>query len=68
MSLAKGIIAMGLSMMADMEARNEQWKDEILQKWEDSKKLPRKKKKQRRKELLLDWSIASWSPFQDYNL
>ena len=65
MSYAREIIAMGLSMEF-LEARNEQWKEEILEKWELTKKMPRKKKKQERKSLQLDWSIACWSPFDDY--
>ena len=43
----------------------EKWKDEILERWEESKNFPRKKKKKERKRLLLEWSAASWSPFNN---
>ena len=54
---------MGLSMMNDMKTQSEQRKKEILAEWERSKNYPRKKKKQVRKELQLNWSIACWDPF-----
>jgi hypothetical protein len=60
------MINMGLSFIADMESKNKGWKERILREWEESKNLPRKKKKQKRKSLLLDWSIASWDPFQNF--
>jgi hypothetical protein len=41
---------------------SEKWKKEILIKFKKSKNLPRKKKKQVRKELNLDWQIACWNP------
>ena len=56
---------MAMGMMESMEAQQEEWKERILAKWEESKKYPRKKKKKVRKELLVEWSIASWSPFDD---
>jgi hypothetical protein len=56
----------GLTMMNQMEANMDEWKDRIRKEWENSKNYPRKKKKRVRKELLLDWSIANWSPFGDY--
>jgi len=40
----------------------EQWKDEIRVAYRASMNLPRKKKKQVRKKLQLDWSIACWEP------
>jgi hypothetical protein len=39
------------------------WKERIKQQWRDSKSLPRKQKKAKRKELNLDWSIANYNPF-----
>ena len=41
----------------------EDWKRRILAEWEESKSLPRKAKKRKRKELNLDWSIACYDPF-----
>lgn len=57
---------MALTMVHDINSRNEVWKEEILVKWKESTNLPRKKKKLVRKGLLLDWSIASWNPL-DYS-
>ena len=58
----------GLTMMSQMEANMDEWKDRIRKEWENSKNYPRKKKKRVRKELLLDWSIANWNPLDDYKL
>ena len=66
-SLMVQMIEMAHTMRSNMEANNEMKKDRIREQWEESKKFPRKKKKQVRKELLLDWSIANWNPFDDYN-
>ena len=65
MSKMHELIGLGLGMMANMEVNQEQWKDEIREKWEQSKKLPRKKKKRVRKDLLWDWTFACWSPYKD---
>lgn len=46
-----------------IDAGREKWKDEILEQWRLSFKMPRKKKKRVRKELRLDWSIACYDPF-----
>lgn len=59
-------LLMGLSMMNDMTEGQERWKQRIRDEWEKSKNYPRKKKKKVRKELLLDWSFANWSPLGDY--
>ena len=65
MSSMDRVLAMALCMDATMEVNQEQWKDEIRQKWVESRKFPRKKKKRERKSLLLDFSIASWSPYDE---
>jgi len=57
-------LMMGMSMMEDMKTQSEQRKEEILIKWEESKKMPRKMKKRVRKELNVDWAIANWDPFE----
>lgn len=53
------------TMMDSVEINQEKWKQEIRDEWEKSKNYPRKKKKQVRKRLLIDWSFACWSPFDD---
>lgn len=55
-------ISFSLSMF---HTENKEWKERILQKWEDSKKLPRKKKKKLRKELQIEWEIACWNPYEN---
>jgi hypothetical protein len=62
-----GLLSFALSMQADMDYMQESRKAIILERWEESKKMPRKMKKRVRKELLLDWSIANWSPFDGLN-
>ena len=52
-----------LSDAYDISQNQNEWKERIKKEWEESKKLPRKKKKQKRKELLVDWNIANWDPF-----
>ncbi len=61
------LAGIGMSYMSEMQEARELKLEEIKQAWEDSKNLPRKKKKQRRKELKIDWSIFSWNPFE-YNI
>ena len=65
MSNVQELLGFALGMQATMEVNQEQWKDEIRQKWVESRKFPRKKKKRERKSLLLDFSIASWSPYDE---
>lgn len=58
------LLAFGLAQVSLVKANQREWKERILKEFEETKNMPRKKKKQRRKELNLDWSIASWSPFE----
>lgn len=62
-----GFLMMGLQSMNEMKTRQEEWKDRLRQEWQETKKMPRKMKKRRRKELLLDWSIACYDPFNNYS-
>jgi uncharacterized membrane protein YbaN (DUF454 family) len=66
MSRIHEILGFAMAMEATMEFNQEQWKNEILEKWEETKKMPRKKKKRVRKELQIDWAFASWSPLDDF--
>ena len=61
MSNLNKYIGMAMGMMAMIEVTNQEWRDEILEKWEESKKFPRKKKKKVRKGLLLEWAATSWT-------
>ena len=58
-------LMMSLGMMESIKEKSEEKKKWVLEEWERSKNYPRKKKKQIRKELQLDWSIACWNPFEN---
>ena len=64
MGTFSGYLNMAMSMMENMRLNSENRKDEILQQWRDSMKLPRKKKKEIRKSIIVDWRIACWNPFE----
>jgi hypothetical protein len=57
------MVATMIGSMTAYKTGMEKWKDRIREQWEESKKLPRKKKKLVRKELLLDYSFACYDPF-----
>lgn len=56
--------SMAIGFMNEIEIHNDEWKKRIRDEWEKSKNYPRKKKKRVRKELILNWSIANWNPFE----
>ena len=47
----------------DFKFAQEDFKERVLEEWEETKKLPRKKKKAKRKQLNLKWQIANYKPF-----
>ena len=59
------LLGFALAMESMMGVNQEQWKDDVREKWELTKKMPRKKKKRERKSLLIEWSMANWSPYDD---
>lgn len=54
-----------LNMFSEINENMTAWKERLKVDWVNTKYLPRKKKKQKRKEINLDWEIASYEPFQD---
>ena len=58
------MIGIALTMQATMEVNQKEWQERIRAQWEESKNFPSKKKKRVRKELLLEWSIACYDPFE----
>jgi len=54
------IIELGLGIIADKNKLYKTKKAELKLMWEVSKLMPRKKKKQARKEIQLDWRINEW--------
>jgi len=65
MSKFHQLVGLAIGMQATMEVNQERWKEEVLKKWDESRKLPRKKKKRERKSLLIEWSVACWSPYDE---
>lgn len=55
-----GFMSLGLGMMVEFEEEKTRYKERIRKEWTESIKLPRKAKKKKRKELLVDWAIANW--------
>ena len=56
-----GFLAYGLAMVSEMQQRNEEKLREIEEKWWESAKYPRKKKKAVRKRLLVEYNIFSYA-------
>ena len=50
-----------MNIIAQQQEANSIMEDRIRKDWEDSKSMPRKMKKQRRKEILIDYSILQYS-------
>lgn len=61
--MINSFLAFGLAQMSIVEAQQEEWKERIKQKFKETKNFPRKKKKQARKKLNLEWSIANYNVF-----
>lgn len=61
------IFGMVMGQMAQVKSFQEKEKQRIHDEWQKTFDMPRKMKKQRRKELRLDWAIANYGPF-DFDL
>lgn len=61
------IFGMVMGQMAQVKSFQEKEKQRIHDEWQKTFDMPRKMKKQRRKELRLDWAIANYDPF-DFDL
>jgi len=60
-------LEMALNQIEQIDEAKESFKERILKDWEETKNLPRKKKKAKRKNLNLQWQIANYEPFEGYN-
>lgn len=56
-------LAFGLQLHSELKEAREARQEQILREWEKSKELPRKKKKEVRKHLSLDWAIINYDVF-----
>jgi len=54
------IVGPFMDELFELQEKMEERKEEIKAEWKKTYSMPRKMKKRRRKELLLDWAIASW--------
>ena len=54
-----------LGDMKEMERRRKEKLKAFWVKWDNLQNLPRKKKKQEKKHLLLEYSILTWDPMKD---
>lgn len=62
-SAVGAILGMALGQMAQIDLFRDNEKQRIRDEWQKTFDMPRKMKKQRRKELRLDWAIANYDPF-----
>lgn len=53
--------AASMSMTNPFSNSYQEFKDKLLNRWKESRKLPRKKKKEERKNIKVLWSINEWS-------
>jgi hypothetical protein len=60
------LISFGIGMMGATEMNQAEWRERIKERYRDTVNLPRKKKKQVRKELQVEWNLANWSPFDNF--
>jgi len=58
--LLSNLYGMALMFSSLPMINNDEEKARIRKEWKESMNLPRKAKKKRRKELLIDWSIVNW--------
>jgi hypothetical protein len=52
-------------LLGTFDLNTNEWKQRILRQWNDSKNLPRKKKKVLRRSLRIDWVFANYNPFEN---
>lgn len=62
-SIISTYLSFASSFLLELKAQQEAHKAKILVEWENSKNYPRKKKKEVRKHLQLEWNIACFNPF-----
>lgn len=56
----EGIVAKFIEEVKEVRRKQTQDKERLRKEWEDTKSMPRKLKKRRRKEILVDWAIADY--------
>jgi hypothetical protein len=56
----KGMLCTIVSMFGDVLDTFDVRRDQLRQRWRESRSLPRKKKKLARKHIQLDWSLNEW--------
>lgn len=59
-SLLGNVIAKFTDDIIEIRQKQDRERERLLREWEETKSMPRKLKKRRRKEILVDWTIASY--------
>ena len=59
-------ISQGVFYLRAFNTNMSEWRERIRSDYQETFSMPRKMKKQRRKELILDWSIACYDPFSNF--
>jgi hypothetical protein len=54
----------GINSLIEMSGNLDEWETRILNQWQESKNMPRKKKKKVRKSLELDWQLCQYGKQQ----
>ena len=57
------LVGTALLLEGTIRTNQKEWKDRIREEYANLQNLPRKKKKQEKKHLLLQWQIACYEPF-----
>jgi DNA replication initiation complex subunit (GINS family) len=59
-SLLGDVIAKFTDDIIEIKQKQDRERERLLREWEETKSMPRKLKKRRRKEILVDWAIVSY--------
>lgn len=60
LSSVSGVLDEFLNDIKKARARRKEDKERLLVEWQNTKNMPRKMKKRRRKEILVDWAVAGY--------
>jgi DNA replication initiation complex subunit (GINS family) len=59
-ALLGDVIAKFTDDIIEIKQKQDRERERLLREWEETKSMPRKLKKRRRKEILVDWAIVSY--------
>lgn len=64
LNLYMALAAPFMQELQEIKEKQEKHKEEIRAEWRNSMNYPRKKKKEVRKRLRVEWAIANWNPME----